>query len=202
MIGFLRGQVLERRGNALLIDVGGVGYQVVVTMHHSARTGEPVELFVHTAVREDAIQLYGFGDRLEKDLFDLLIDVQGIGPVKAMQILQTPAEELVLVLQARDAARISRVPGIGRKTAERILIDVSDKLDALAVHQQPKLQPEVAEAGPKEDLVSALVNLGFRGPLAEETAEATLKVHGDTLPIQDLVRLALAALRSSRPKET
>lgn len=202
MIGWLRGRVHERTATRILVDVGGVGYDVFVTVQNPARLGEEVELFIHTHVREDALQLFGFADRRERELFHLLIGVPNIGPVKAMQILQTPVDEVVRMASERDAARLAKLPGVGKKTAERLLVDLADKLGTLAAPGEEAPSRAAGVPGSvRDDVVSALVNLGYREGAAEEAANAVVEELGDDRPIHELVRGALGALRPGRGKE-
>lgn len=210
MIGWLKGHVLERTATRVLLDVNGVGYDVHVTVQNPVRNGEEAELFIHTNVREDALQLFGFADRRERELFHLLIGVPNIGPVKAMQILQTPVDDFLKMAAERDAGRLAKLPGVGKKTAERLLVDLADKLGALGPPGAADAPiPPTAGASPKEDLVSALVNLGYREHQAEEAADFALAQaaaepgdgSGEDRPIHELVRIALGALRPGRGKE-
>lgn len=209
MIGWLKGRVMERTATRVLLDVGGVGYDVHVTVQNPVRTDADAELFIHTNVREDALQLFGFADRRERELFHLLIGVPNIGPVKAMQILQTPVDDFVKMAAERDAGRLAKLPGVGKKTAERLLVDLADKLGALGPAGGDPPVPAPSAASPKDDLVSALVNLGYREHMAEEAADFAL-AHaaagpgdgsGEDRPIHELVRIALGALRPGRGKE-
>lgn len=208
MIGWLQGRVLERTATRVLLVVGGVGYDVHVTVQNPVRTGEDAELFIHTNVREDALQLFGFADRRERELFHLLIGVPNIGPVKAMQILQTPVDDFLSMAAERNATRLAKLPGVGKKTAERLLVDLADKLGALGPAGGAPVERPPAATSTKEDLVSALVNLGYREPQAEEAAEHALaraaadsRDSDDARPIEELVRMALGSLRPGRGKE-
>ena len=131
MIGRLRGEVIERAATTLVVDVHGVGYVVTVTPQSPFRVGEQVDLHVHTQVREDAISLYGFADPLEREVFDLLIGVPNIGPAKAMGILQTPAASIIQMVAQREPGKLAKLPGVGKKTAERLLVDLVDKMASL-----------------------------------------------------------------------
>ena len=200
MIGRLRGTVIERGVTHLIVDVGGVGYLVGVTAQANFRTGEDVDLHIHTAVRDDAINLFGFSAREEKELFDLLIGVPGVGPVKAMGILQTPVSTFVELVARREPARLAKLPGVGKKTAERILVDLADKIAALgpALSEAPSVRPAapIRPSAPAwDDLVSALVNLGFKEAIAEESARAALAELGPDAPLDALLRDALARNR-------
>lgn len=208
MIGRLRGEVIERGAGEVVVDVGGVGYVVIVSAGLVARVGDRVDLYVHTAVREDAITLFGFASREERALFHLLLSVPGVGPVKAMGMLQTPVVAFVEMVARREAAKLARLPGVGKKTAERILVDLGDKIAALgpvpagepgraATLSAPAAPPSALSPPVLADLVSALVNLGFKDSVALETARASLVELGEAASLEALLRDALAR---SRPK--
>lgn len=202
MIGRLRGEVIERTAPRLVIDVGGVGYVVTVTAQVNPRLGERIDLHVHTAVRDDAITLFGFASREEKELFDLLIGVSGVGPVKAMSMLQTPVATFIELVARREPAQLAKLPGVGKKTAERILVDLGDKIAALGpapLTARPAVAAATVLSGPPvvADLVSALINLGFRDNVARETAQASLSALGEDAALDALLRDALAR---NRPK--
>jgi Holliday junction DNA helicase RuvA len=184
MIAFLRGRVLDKHPNKLIVDVHGVGYEVHVplsTYYDIGEEGADVSLRVHTHVREDALQLYGFLTALEQQVFERLIGISGIGPRLAIGVLSgIEPRELIAAVQRADVARLTAIPGIGRKTAERIVLELKDRL------QQFAGAPPEAAAAPaspadrlRDDLVSALVNLGYHRPQAEKTVESTLKSGGD-----------------------
>src|SRR6202045_2174024 len=169
MIGQLRGHLADKRPNQVLVDVGGVGYLVQVPLSTYASLGElhtEVTLLIHTHVREDAFSLYGFLSSREKHFFELLLSASGVGPSLALKILSgMSVEELVPAIRGGDLARLTRIPGVGRKTAERIVVELKDKLDAVAIEAQ---KPTAASpAGAEADVVSALVNLGYEARLAE-----------------------------------
>lgn len=207
MIGRLRGKVWERTPQRIILDVGGVGYVVNVTTQVALRPGEQADLHVHTAVRDDAITLFGFATAEEKDLFDLLIGVPGVGPVKAMGILQTPVETFVELVARREPGQLAKLPGVGKKTAERILVDLADKVASIAPAAAvmgvrlpaPAATTKRLEGPPVlADLVSALVNLGFKEATAVESAKASLEGLGESASLEDLLRDALAR---NRPRE-
>lgn len=131
MIGRLRGQVIERTSNTLLLDVHDVGYLVTVTAQCRFTVGERVDLIIHTHVREDALQLYGFSDTIEREVFDLLLGVPSIGPVKAMAILATPVGQIIQHVLEKDPLKLAKLPGVGKKTAERMVVDLFDKMISL-----------------------------------------------------------------------
>jgi Holliday junction DNA helicase RuvA len=196
MIGRLRGEVIERSATTVVVDVHGVGYVVTVTPQSPFRLGEQVDLHIHTQVREDAISLYGFADPLEREVFDLLIGVPNIGPAKAMGILQTPAASIILMVAQREPAKLAKLPGVGKKTAERLLVDLADKMAGLRpAATGARLAPATAvserPAGVLGDLVSALVNLGFKEDAALLAASGAVERLGADAGLEALLRDAL-----------
>lgn len=195
MIGRLRGEVIDRSATSILVDVHGVGYVVNVTAQCPYRVGERVDVHIHTNVREDAIQLFGFADAIEREVFHHLIGVQSVGPVKAMAILQTPVADFIELVLRREPARLAKLPGVGKKTAERILIDLYDKLVNLAPSLATAVAPTTSNlpaSAKGRDLVSALVNLGFREAIAEDTAAAAIGRLGDDATLEALLKDALS----------
>jgi Holliday junction DNA helicase RuvA len=182
MIAFLRGRVLDKQPNRITVDVQGVGYEVHVplsTYYDVGEEGAEVALRVHTHVREESLQLYGFLTMLEQQLFERLIGISGIGPKLAIAVLSgIDSAELVGAVQRGDVARLTSVPGIGRKTAERIVLELKDRLAQLTMPAGA-----VAAASPADrlraDLLSALQNLGYHRPLAEKAVDAALKGAGE-----------------------
>src|SRR5215468_7932482 len=162
MIGRLTGRLATKSPDHILLDVGGVGYQVHIplsTFYELPEAESPASLWVHTHVREDALALYGFLTERERTLFLLLLGVTGIGPRVALTVLSgIPPSELVAALRAQDVRRLVAVPGVGKKTAERMVLELAEKVDALAGEPTPGA-PETVAA---DDVVSALVNLGYR----------------------------------------
>lgn len=178
MIGRIRGEIIERTATTIVVDVSGVGYVLTVAKRGAFPLGATISVHVHTHVREDALQLFGFASALDRDVFDLLIGVPGIGPVKAMGILETPPEEIVALVHRKDLARLSKLPGVGKKTSERLVLDLHEKMTALAaiapdVISTPSTPP--VRLTLREDVTSALVNLGFRSNLAEAAASKALE---------------------------
>jgi Holliday junction DNA helicase RuvA len=196
MIALLRGTLVEKNPSRLIVDVGGVGYDVLVPLSTFYVLGEPganVTLRIHTHVREEALALYGFATTLEQDLFERLISIGGVGPKLALAVLSgiEPAE-LVRAIRLQDVARLTAIPGIGKKTAERIGLELKDRLP-------PALQPaDHAAPGPapgdqlRADLLSALLNLGYPRPAAERAIDSTVKA-GDTA-FEQALRDVLRAL--------
>lgn len=173
MIAHLRGKLISRRPNQVIVETGGVGYDVTVSVPAFSELpslGSEVALHVHTHVREDQIALYGFLRPEEKELFEKLITVSGIGPKLAITILSgMPAEQMVNAIRGSDLVRLTKIPGIGRKTAERMVLELRDKLPAgMAVDQAPVL-PSLSAT--EEDVLSALVNLGYQQLAAEKAME-------------------------------
>jgi Holliday junction DNA helicase RuvA len=199
MIGQLRGRLAEKRPNQVLVDVGGVGYLVQVPLSTYAALGElhaEVTLLIHTHVREDALALYGFVSAREKHFFEMLLSASGVGPTLALKILSgMSVEELVPAIRGSDLARLTKIPGVGRKTAERMVVELKDKLEAVAVEAE-KPAPS-SPAGIEADVVSALVNLGYDGRAAE-AAVAEAKREAGAANFEKLLRGALQSL--SAPK--
>jgi Holliday junction DNA helicase RuvA len=199
MIGQLRGRLSDKRPNQVLVDVGGVGYLVQVPLSTYAALGElhtEVTLLIHTHVREDALALYGFLSSREKHFFEMLISASGVGPSLALKILSgMSVEELVPAIRAGDLARLTLIPGVGRKTAERMVVELKDKLEAVTIEAE---KPAVRSlAGIEADVISALVNLGYDARGAENAVTDAKREVG-TSNFEKLLRAALQAL--SAPK--
>lgn len=176
MIAHLRGKLLAKHPNQAVVETAGVGYDVTIsvpTFSELPGVGTDIALHIHTHVREDVIALYGFLRPSEKVLFEKLITVSGIGPKLAITILSgMGADEMVGAIRGNDVVRLTRIPGIGKKTAERMVLELRDKL--------PPTAPTVAAAAPimnamEEDVLSALVNLGYQRAAAEKALEAATK---------------------------
>src|SRR6202040_2812093 len=169
MIGQLRGMLADKRPNQVMVDVGGVGYLVAVPLSTFAALGElhtEVTLLIHTHVREDVLSLYGFLSSREKHFFELLLGASGVGPSLALKILSgMSVEELVPAIRTGDLSRLTKIPGVGRKTAERMVVELKDKLQAVTIETE-RPAPS-SPAGIEADVVSALVNLGYEARLAE-----------------------------------
>ena len=197
MIALLRGTLTEKGPSRLIVDVSGVGYEVLVplsTFYELAEPGAPVTLRIHTHVREDVISLYGFGSRIEQDLFERLIAIGGVGPKLALAVLSgiEPAE-LIRAVRTQDVARLTSIPGVGRKTAERIGLELKDRLPASLQAAEPA--PAAAAPGDqlRDDLLSALLNLGYHRPVAERAID---RVTGGTpaLSFEEALKGALRQL--------
>ena len=182
MIAHLRGSILEKHPNRIVIDVSGVGYEVFVPLSTFYGLGEPgaaTALRIHTHVREDAFVLYGFATQLEQDLFERLIGVSGIGPKVALAVLSgIEPEELIRAIERGDLARLTAIPGVGKKTSERIVLELKDRLPRAAVVAAAVGVAEPETPVLRDDVISALVNLGYHRPLAEKAAEAAIKIIG------------------------
>jgi len=194
MIGYLKGRLLQSTPAALLLDVGGVGYRVQVptsTYYEIERTGaQELGLYVHTHVREDAIELYGFWTERERELFEKLIAVSGIGPKLARVILSGMApNDLIAALSTGDTPRLATIPGIGKKTAERMVLELRDKVQTLAADLPERPQT----ASTDDDLVTALVHLGYRDNQARRAVAETRDADPDAA-FHELLRQALKRL--------
>jgi Holliday junction DNA helicase RuvA len=198
MIGQLRGRLAEKRPNQVLVDVGGVGYLVQVPLSTYAALGElhtEVNLLIHTHVREDALALYGFVSAREKHFFEMLLSASGVGPTLALKILSgMSVEELVPAIRGSDLVRLTKIPGVGRKTAERMVVELKDKLEGVAAEAE---RPAASPAGVEADVLSALVNLGYDARAAE-SAVGEAKGETGASNFEKLLRGALQAL--SAPK--
>jgi Holliday junction DNA helicase RuvA len=182
VIAHLRGRITEKQPNRIIVDVNGVGYDVFVPLSTFYGLGDPgsgVALRIHTHVREDALALYGFATPLEQDLFERLISVSGIGPRLALAVLSgmEPAE-LMRAIERSDVARLTSIPGVGKKTSERIVLELKDRLPpartlAAAAGETPP------DAPVRDDVLSALLNLGYHRPLAEKAVASALKMAPD-----------------------
>jgi len=198
VIAHLSGRLLEKHPNRLVVDVHGVGYDVQVplsTFYEMAEPGADVSLKVHTHVREDQIALFGFGSQLELELFERLIAVGGIGPKLALAALSgLEPTDLVRAVRTSDIARLSSVPGIGRKTAERICLELKDKMPAAAPAAGAAV-PVLSEGDElRTDLLSALVNLGYQRHGAERVVDRALKEAGSQPVFEQVLKQALRGL--------
>jgi Holliday junction DNA helicase RuvA len=196
VIAHLRGRILDKHPNRIVVDVNGVGYDVSVPLSTFYGLGEPgaeIALRVHTHVREDALALFGFATRLEQDIFERLIAISGIGPKVALAVLSgIEPLELIRAIERSDLGRLTAIPGVGKKTSERIVLELKDRLPrvelaaageaAAAVDSTPLL---------RDDLLSALINLGYHRPLAEKAVDTAIK----RTPDGDFERTLKQALR-------
>jgi Holliday junction DNA helicase RuvA len=182
VIAHLRGRILDKQPNRIVIDINGVGYDVAVPLSTFYGLGDPgsdIALRIHTHVREDALTLYGFATRIEQELFERLIGISGIGPKLALSVLSgIEPSDLVRAIEQADVARLTNIPGVGKKTSERIVLEMKDRL--------PRPEAGVAPlgaappAGLRDDLLSALTNLGYHRPLAEKAVEAAIRAIPDS----------------------
>jgi Holliday junction DNA helicase RuvA len=179
MIAHLRGRLLEKHPNRVIVDVNGVGYDVHVplsTFYEMAEPGEEIALRIHTHVREDALLLYGFATPLELQIFERLISVSGIGPKLALAVLSgIEPNELVSAIRTSNVARLTGIPGIGRKIAERIGLELKDKMASFVAAEMAASHTTAAGETLRDDVLSALMNLGYHRPLAERAVDAAIK---------------------------
>ena len=186
MIARLSGTLISKQPNAIIIDVKGVGYEVTIplsTFYELSDVSSEVTLRIHTHVREDALQLFGFQTSREKELFLKLTGVSGVGPKLAIAMLSMSVSELVPAISNNDVARLTTIPGVGRKTAERVVVELRDKVGGISAVDS---QSEYAAAGKRvdrsdvrDDTVAALVQLGYPKPVAERTVLAALREEGE-----------------------
>jgi Holliday junction DNA helicase RuvA len=198
VIAHIRGQILSKAPNAVVIECGGVGYELaisVATFTDLGAQGSEARLHVHTHVREDALALFGFSELAEKRLFERLLTISGIGPKLAITVLSgISAERLVGAIRAGDHATLTKIPGIGKKTAERVVLELKDKLDDMQ-----GFTPEAAAApspgSVADDVLSALVNLGYPRPVAQKAVETAAKDANVAGEFETLFRAAMGAVR-------
>jgi Holliday junction DNA helicase RuvA len=192
VIAHLRGRLIAKHPNQAIVEAGGVGYDVVITVPTFSElpaAGAEVALHIHTHVREDALALYGFLRPEEKQLFERLITVSGIGPSLAIKTLSgMAASDMVGAIRGNDFARLTKIPGIGRKTAERMCVELRDKLEGFGA-----AQPVVSHSAVEEDVISALSNLGYQRALAEKAVERAVQSAG-TESFDAIFRASMGAL--------
>jgi|SRR5215471_5720274 len=192
MIAHLRGRLISKHPNQAIVEAGGVGYDVTITIPTFSALpsmGAEVALHIHTHVREDALALYGFLRAEEKQLFEKLITVSGIGPKLAITILSGMATaDMVGAIRSNDFARLTKIPGIGRKTAERMCVELRDKLEGFGA-----AQPVVTHSAVEEDVISALTNLGYQRAMAEKAVDRAVQAAGRD-NFDAIFRTALGAL--------
>jgi len=205
MIAHLSGTLLSKQATSAIIDVGGVGYDVAIplsTFYELGDPGAPVQLRIYTHVREDAIQLYGFKTVRERELFLQLISVSGVGPGLAIKLLSgMNADEMIASIRTNNLARLVSIPGVGRKTAERLVVDLRDRIASLS---SPALEEEFAakaaatgvpatEDAMRNDAVSALANLGYQKAAAEKAVKTAID-EGGQLTVELILRRSLRSL--------
>ena len=198
MIAFLKGRLLFKSTEWIIVSVQGIGYQVAVPLssfYDLPAVEEEVQLHIYTHVRQDAIQLFGFLTPKEKEVFLLLLGVSGIGPKVALNILSGISSlELCQALLDEDSQRIQRIPGVGKKTADRIVLELKDKIKKLPSGPLPSLIREGVEVTKWEDALSALVNLGYHKAVAEKALGQIKNETELTISLEDLLRKALKSL--------
>ncbi len=206
MIGRLTGQLAEKQPPQLLLDVNGVGYEVEASMNTFYKLpalGESVVLYTHLVVREDAQLLYGFADQQERILFRALIKTNGVGPKLALAILSgTSSEEFIRCVHNEDSATLVRIPGVGKKTAERLIVEMKDKLDRLelptmtefALSASESGMPAAAVADNRQEAESALIALGYKPVQATKAIEKSAASLGEGASVEELIRIALKSM--------
>ncbi len=191
MIAHIRGKLISKHPNQAIVEAAGVGYDVIIsvpTFSGLPPLGAEVALFIHTHVREDALALFGFLRAQEKQLFEKLLSVSGIGPKLAVTILSgMEADTMVAAIKGNNVAALTRIPGIGKKTAERMVLELRDKLDAFGIPAAAAVASPV-----EEDVISALVNLGYQRPMAERALARLGNIASESF--DGLFRKAMAAL--------
>jgi len=194
MIAWLSGKVVSKKPSHVILDAGGVGYLVFIslpTYYSLPETGSDLSLHIHTYVKEDAIQLFGFSSLVEQEIFDLLIGVNKVGPKLAITIMSgISAPELVDAVRGRDATRLSAIPGVGKKTSERLILELFDKLQEIAGETDDHKDADRATTGVGGDAVDALVTLGYKKPEARKTVKAAMAQSPDA-ELEEIIKLAL-----------
>jgi holliday junction DNA helicase RuvA len=199
MIAYLSGKLLEKQANSVIIDVGGVGYDVTIPLSTFYELGEPgsdIRLRIYTHVREDALQLFGFNSDRERELYLKLISVQGIGAKSGITFLSgMSADEIIMAIRTDDLARLTSIPGVGRKTAERIVIELRDKINDLTGAGRQEAAASSARPADSvfDDALSALVNLGYQKNAAEKALKQAVQ-DGTEMSVQKLLRRGLQIL--------
>jgi len=196
MIAHLSGKLISKQPNQVIVDVNGVGYEVHVplsTFYEVGEIGSPVQLRIYTHVREDTIALFGFKSEKEKLMFEQVTSISGIGPKLGITILSgMPVDELVAAIRQSNLARLTSIPGIGKKTAERLVVELRDKLAKTAPTGEQTSAQSVSQ--PQEDVISALVNLGYAKPSAERAVQMVVSTSKTEPAFEELLRTALRQL--------
>ncbi len=199
MIGHLRGVLLAKHPNQALVECAGVGYDVaisVATFSELPAEGAEARLHIYTRVAEDQLALYGFSQLQEKRLFERLLTISGIGPKLAITVLSgVAADRLVAAIRGGDHAALVKIPGIGKKTAERVVLELKDKLEDLAGRSEEDAPRPDALGAAAEDVLSALVNLGYARPVAQKAVESAVARQPGTQEFEVLFRAAMANIR-------
>ncbi len=201
MIAYLSGKLFEKEANLIIVDVGGVGYEVIIplsTFYDLGEIGEDVSLRIYTYVREDVFQLFGFKTVRERELFLLLISVSGIGPKSAITALSgMSADEIIGAIRQNNLARLNSIPGVGKKTAERLVIELRDKIAKLSAVSAEEMRaegiPQISGDDVYDDAISALVNLGYQHNAAEKALKQAMQ-EGTEMSVQKLLRKSLQFL--------
>ena len=204
MIAHLSGTLLSKQATSVIVDVGGVGYEVTIplsTFYDLEDSGSPVQLRIYTHVREDTLQLFGFKTIRERELFQKIISVSGIGPKLGITLLSgMSAEELIACIRSNDLARLTLIPGIGRKTAERLVIELREKITAIAstppeeeLSDRTALSAKPTQDSVRSDALSALLNLGYQRSSAEKAVDNAL-AEGGELTVESILRRVLRKL--------
>ncbi len=201
MIAYLSGKLFEKEANLIIVDVGGVGYEVIIplsTFYDLGEIGEDVSLRIYTYVREDVFQLFGFKTVRERELFLLLISVSGIGPKSAITALSgMSADEIIGAIRQNNLARLNSIPGVGKKTAERMVIELRDKIAKLSAVSSEEMRaegiPQTSGDDVYDDAISALVNLGYQRNAAERALKQAMD-EGTEMSVQKLLRKSLQLL--------
>ncbi len=191
MIGFLTGKIISSKPTKILLDVSGVGYVVNISINtfENISDKESASLFIHTSVKEDSITLFGFFTESEKDMFELLVSVNGIGPKIALSILSgIRIDDLKNAIESSDVSRIVAVPGIGRKTAERLVLELKSKVDKIVEEGSTAIPFSI-----KNEAVSALTTLGYNSKIAEKVVRDVLSENG-SISLEETIKKALGNL--------
>lgn len=199
MFALIAGKLAHKSATEVIVDVGGIGYQVYIplsTFYELPETGDPVSFHIHTHVKEDAIQLFGFRSREEKSIFQLMIQVSGIGPKLAINVLSgISAPELTRAVSDGDLARLVTIPGIGKKTAERMIVELRDKFSKLVKEGMAgPARTEIPDDILMNDALSALENLGYKQPVAKKALDQVRGSLDGDLTIEELLKQALKFL--------
>ena len=194
MIAHLIGKLIYKSPDHSIVDVNGIGYKIFTplsTYYVLPKTGESVTLHIHTRVREDELKLFGFLTEEEQSIFEKLITINKVGPKLALGILSGMSpENLLTAIMSNDAARLSNIPGVGKKTAERLTLEMKDKLSDLTFEMENQKDTEAPE-GPYKDALSALVNLGYKKPQAEKSLKSAYNKIGKDSSLEDLIKESL-----------
>jgi len=206
MIAHLSGTLLSKQATSVIVDVSGVGYEVNIplsTFYDLEDTGSRVQLRIYTHVKEDALQLYGFKTARERELFINFISVSGIGPKLGIALLSgMSADELIASIKSNNLARLTLIPGVGKKTAERLIVDLREKMAALSTSQldeEPGARPEAAEVSSADNVrseaLSGLMNLGYQRSAAEKAVDSALSEGGD-ISVESILKRSLRKMGS------